>query len=131
MTSIRIVLLLLLASLAACRSTDDALRSAQSFVDEHYVTMDLTAAREHTTGVATRKVEEEQQLIEGQAIDQETLKPRVHYRLLERRPESDTRVSFLFEGEARVEELVFNRKWLVTVSREGEAWKVSNFQEYD
>jgi hypothetical protein len=122
---------LLLLSAVACQRSDEALRSAQSFVDEHYVTMDLPAAKQLTTGIATEKIAEEQHLIEGQTIDEATLKPRVHYKLLERRPEGDSRVSFLFQGEARVEELVFTRKWLVTVTREAEVWKVSNFQEFD
>ena len=52
---------------------------------------------------------------------------------LERRPEGDDRVSFLFQGEARGQDAsdVFTRKWLVTVKRTDGAWKVSNFHEYD
>lgn len=127
----RLPLLLAALVLTSCQQQDDALRTAQGFADAHYVTIDLAAAKALTTGVATRKIEEEQSLVEGQAIDEGTLQPRVHYALLERRPEGDDRVSFLFQGEARVEELVFTRKWLVTVTREEGGWRVSNYQEFE
>lgn len=123
--------LLFLLLLAACEPSDEAQRVARGFADEHYVTINLSKAKEYTTGLARKKIEEEQHLVEGQAIDAETLQPRVHYELLERRPEGDDRVSFLFQGEARVEDLLFTRKWLVTVRREGGDWKVSNFHEFE
>lgn len=129
MKTILLVLFLLCSS--GCQQQDEALRTAQAFADAHYVTIDLPAAKALTSGVATRKIEEEQRLVEGQAIDTETQQPRVHYTLVERRPEGDDRVSFLFQGEARVEELVFTRKWLVTVKREDGGWKVSNYQEFE
>jgi hypothetical protein len=122
----------LLVAVAACQPRDEALQTAQRFTDEHYVTIDLAAAKAYTTGLATRKIEEEERLVEGQVIDETTLKPRVHYTLIERRPEGDDRVSFLFQGEARVEDSdVFRRKWLVTVRRESGTWRVSNFHEFD
>jgi hypothetical protein len=128
---VRVALVLALLFLAGCQSQDDALRAARGFADEHYVSIDLEKAKQYTTGLATKKIEEEQHLVEGQTIDEGTLKPRVHYELLERRPEGDDRVSFLFKGEARVEDLLLTRKWLVTVKREGDGWKVSNFHEFD
>ncbi len=125
------IVLVALLSLSSCQRQDEPLRVAQGFIDAHYVTIDLPAAKAFTAGVATQKIEEEQKLVEGQKIDEGTLQPRVHYTLLERRPESDERISFLFQGEARVEELVFTRKWLVTVKLEDGAWKVSNYHEYE
>lgn len=118
--------------LASCQRGDEAQRAAQGFVDEHYVQIDLVAAKGYTTGLATKKIEEEEDLVKGQAMEENT-KPRVHYELLERRPEGDDRVTFLYKGEARGEDAndVFTRKWLVTVRREDGGWKVSNFHEYD
>jgi hypothetical protein len=130
----KILLLLAFAvALASCQRGDEALRTAQGFADQHYVRIDLPAAKEYTTGLATKKIEEEEGLIAGLAPDEENTRPRVHYTLLERRPEGDDRVSFLFQGEARGQDAsdVFTRKWLVTVKRDGAAWKVSNFHEYD
>ena len=129
-------ILLLLAfvfTVAACNRSDEALQTAQSFADQHYVRIDLKAAKEFTTGLATKKIEEEEGLVAGLSADEENTKPRVHYSLLERRPEGDDRVSFLFQGEARGQDAgdVFTRKWLVTVRRSDGVWKVSNFHEYD
>ena len=127
-----LVLVLALAA-ASCQRQDEALRAAQNFADQHYVRIDLPAAKQFTTGLATKKIEEEQTLVAGLVIDEESAKPRVHYNLLETRPEGDDRVSFLFQGEARGEDAsdVFTRKWLITVKRDDGGWKVSNFHEYD
>ena len=118
--------------LASCTRQDEAQRAAQGFVDEHYVQINLVAAKAYTSGLATKKIEEEEQLIAGQAMEEGT-KPHVHYELLERRPEGEDRVTFLYKGEARGEDAsdVFTRKWLVTVRREDGGWKVSNFHEFD
>jgi hypothetical protein len=107
--------------------------AAQGFTDQHYVLIDLPAAKQFTTGLATAKLEEEEQLIAGHGIDEGTAKPRVSYKLLERRPEGDDRVSFLFQGEARGQDSddVFSRKWLITVKLTDGVWKVSNFHEFD
>ena len=122
-----------LALVASCQQHDDAMRAAQNFTDQHYVAIDLAAAKQFTTGLATVKLEEEEQLVAGHAIDEGTAKPRVSYKLLERRPEGDDRVSFLFQGEARGQDSddVFSRKWLITVKRDESGWKVSNFHEFD
>jgi len=125
--------LALLIVLSSCQPGDDALRAAENFADEHYVNIDLAAAKQYTTGLATKKVEEEQTLVADNKIDESTAKPNVHYKLLERRPEGDDRVTFLFEGEARGEDAsdVFVRKWLLTVKLEDGAWKVSNFHDFE
>ena len=125
--------LITLVALASCTQRDEAERAALSFTDEHYVKIDLAAAKTFTTGLATKKIEDEQKLLEGVAPDDGSAKPRVSYQLLERRAEGDDRVTFLFRGEARGEDAndVFTRKWLVTVKREDGAWKVSNFHEFD
>lgn len=129
----RIVLLALLASLAACRpSADTPQGTARRFVDEHYVRIDLAAAKQYCTGLAAHKVENEQDLTRGQVIDASTRKPRVYYTLLDTKSEGDDRVSFVFEGSIRVEDAgTFKKKWLVTTKKTGAAWKVSNFQEFD
>ena len=130
----RITLLLALSAIfAACQpSADTAEGTARRFVDEHYVRMNLEAAKSYSTGLATHKVEEEQALINGQVIDESTRKPQVHYKLLETKPEGEDRISFVFEGSIRVEDAgTFTQKWLVTARKDSAAWKVSNYQEFD
>src|SRR5262249_22444930 len=115
--------------LVSCQPQDESVRVARGFADEHYVKIDLAEAKKLTTGLATKKIEEEQHLVEGNAIDEGTAKPHVSYKLLETRPEGDDRVTVLFQGEARGDDAgeVFTRKWLITVKREDGEWKVSNF----
>lgn len=125
-------ILALLSMLAACPSAGgEARRAAERFVDEHYVTIDLEAAKRLCSGVAARKVEKELALTRGQAIDETTRKPKVHYRLQESRGGDDSPV-FVFEGTIEVEDGgTFQRKWLVTTGRDGGSWKVSNFEEFE
>ena len=123
---------IVLVAASACRSDGGAARGvAEAFVDQHYVRIDLAAARPFCTGVALQKLGNEQHLTQGQQIDESTRKPAVHYRLLETKddPEHPT---FVFQGTVDVDDAgQFTRKWLITMRRDGAAWKVSNFEEFD
>ena len=123
----------LLTVLGACGADPSTPRgTAERFLDAHYVAIDLPAAREFTSGVARQKVEEEMRLVEGQTIDETTRKPTVHYRLLEEHPDGGDAVRFLYRGQITVEDAGgFERRWMVTVRRDGEAWRVTNYQELE
>jgi hypothetical protein len=125
-----VVLALLAASAVACGSDPSTARgTAERFLDAHYVRIDLAGTLPLTAGLARHKVEQEIALVEGQAIDESTRKPTVHYTLLEERPETDA-VNFLFRGSIRVEDAdSFERRWLVTVRRQDDGWRVTNYQE--
>src|SRR5437867_3359855 len=77
-------LALVLASVVlGCRPDPSTPRgTAERFLDAHFVHIDLPAALEFTAGLARHKVEDEIRLVAGQAIDETTRKPSVHYRLL-------------------------------------------------
>jgi hypothetical protein len=124
--------LLLAMTLAACRSDPNSARGvAERFVDQHYVQINLAAAKPYCVGLALKKVEDEQRLTQGQTIDESTRKPSVHYRLIDKKEDAD-QASFVFEGTIHVEDAgKFTRKWLITTRREGGVWKVSNFEEFD
>ncbi|HWP58186.1 MAG TPA: hypothetical protein VNL14_09885 [Candidatus Acidoferrales bacterium] len=120
------------SALAACRRD---LRTAdgvtEEFLDQHYVHINLVKAREYTVGLAEKKVDEEIRLTAGQVIDASTRKPRVHYRLLERKESAD-RVSFLYLATIQPEDAPeFTRRWLVFARKHGDTWRVSNFTEFD
>ncbi len=117
---------------AACRSDDTtSLGVAERFVDQHYVEINLEAAKPFCVGLALKKLQEEQRLTRGQTIDESTRKPTVHYRLVDKKDDPE-QPSFVFEGTIRVEDAgQFVRKWLVTTRRDGAVWKVSNFEEFD
>jgi hypothetical protein len=127
---ILLVLALLLA--AACnRDLSSAQGVAEEFVDRHYVAMDLQKSKDLAVSVALAKVNEQIRLIEGHKIDASTQKPKISYRLLEKK-ESERRASFLFEGTIRSDDnMSFTRQWLITARKEGDLWRVSNFTESD
>jgi hypothetical protein len=117
---------------AACgRDLRTAQGVAEEFVDRHYVEIDLQKAKEYSVGLALQKIDDEIRLTSGQAIDASTRKPRVHYRLVEKK-EADGRASFLYEGTIRAEDAPeFTRRWLIVARKEGGGWRVSNFSESD
>lgn len=129
----RVVLVLLcFVVLFACRRdlrTPEGV--AEEFVDQHYVQINLSKAKEYTVGLAQKKLDEEIRLTTGQVIDSSTRKPRVHYKLVERK-EAPGRASFLYLATIQAEDAPgFTRRWLIFARKEGDAWRVSNFTEFD
>lgn len=118
--------------LAGCEGAGDATArgAAEAFLDRHYVEIDLPGSRDYTVGLARRKVDERIRLTSGHSIDTGTRKPRVYYRLLERR-EAGGGAAFVYELTVRPEDAdEFRRRVLVRVRREGPGWRVSNYVEY-
>lgn len=104
--------------------------TAESFLDAHYVRIDLEAALPFTSGLARHKVESEIDLTQGQPIDDSTRKPTVHYTLLEEHPDGGQAVNYLYRGSITVADADrFERRWLVTVRHEDGGWRVTNYQE--
>lgn len=126
------LLVLAWMTMGGCRADEkSSLGVAERFVDQHYVQIDLEAAKPFCTGVALKKLQDEQRLTQGQTIDESTRKPTVRYRLIQKSDEPD-QGSFIFEGTIQVEDAgQFVRKWLVTTRRDDAGWKVSNFEEFD
>jgi hypothetical protein len=126
------MLLLALLSVAACsRDLGTAQGVVEEFVDQHYVHIDIPKAKRYTVGLALQKLDEEIRLTSGQIIDASTRKPRVNYKMLEKR-EADGRASFLYEGTIISDDgSSFTRKWLIAARKDGGQWRVSNFSESD
>lgn len=122
----------LLLALAGCQGEGDTTPrgAAEAFMDSHYVEIDLAKAREFTAGLARSKIDEELRLTSGQAIDVATRKPRVYYKLLQRR-ESRGRTAFVYELTIRPDDGgEFTRKLMIRVRKEEAGWRVSNYMEY-
>jgi hypothetical protein len=121
----------MLLSVAACRPDPSTPRgTAERFLDAHYVHIDLRSALPFTSGLARHKVESELELVKGVDIDDTTRKPTVHYTMLEERPDGAESVSYLYRGSIAVDGAdSFERRWLVTVRRESDGWRVTNYQE--
>jgi hypothetical protein len=122
----------LAAGLAACApDPSTAQGTAERFLDAHYVTIELANALPYTSGVARQKVEREMELVQGFAIDETTVKPIVRYRLLKEDADADGGSRFLYRGTIRLDGADgFERQWLVTVRREAEGFRVTNYQEF-
>jgi hypothetical protein len=104
---------------------------ADEFVDQHYVNFDLQKAKAYAVSLALDKINEEIRLTAGQKIDASTQKPKINYRLLEKK-EGERRASFLYEGTIQSDDgSSFTRKWLVAARKEADQWRVSNFTESD
>jgi len=129
----RIALVLSLLLVAGCRAAADTPRgTAERFLDAHYVRIDLPAALEFTADLARHKVEDELRLVQGQAIDEGTRKPSVHYRLLEEHPDGSAAVRYLYRGSITVEDADrLERRWLVTVRFAEGGWHVTNYEEFE
>ncbi len=127
-----VLLSLGLMGLTACgRDLRTAQGVAEEFVDQHYVFIDLQRAREYTVGLALQKLDEEIRLTAGQVIDLSTRKPKIHYRLLEKK-EAQDHASFLYEGTIQAEDAPeFKRRWMVTARKAKDHWRISNFTDYD
>jgi hypothetical protein len=125
---------MLLLLLASCHGSGGAPRSAaEGFLDEHYVHINLEAAKQYCVGVARFKVEEEQRLVGDQQIDASTRRPRVTYSLAEQKDEAEDHVTFVYGATVHFDDGGDTAlRWLVTVRREDDgSWKVSNYQEFE
>jgi len=121
----------LILTLGACnRDLQTAKGVVEEFVDQHYVYIDLKVAKQYCVGLALHKINEEIRLTAGQVIDTSTRKPKIYYRLIERK-EEEQRASFLYEGTIRAQDAPeFTRRWLIIARKEDGQWRVSNFTEY-
>jgi hypothetical protein len=122
--------LLMALLVGACgRDLNSAQGVVEEFVDQRFVQFDLGKAKLFAVSVALEKVNEELRLTAGHKIDAATQKPRINYKLLEKR-EGDRRASFLYEGTINADDgTSFTRKWLISARKDGNDWKVSNFTE--
>jgi hypothetical protein len=121
-----------LVLLAACGPDPSTPRgTAESFLDAHYVRIDLPQALPLTSGLAHQKVTKEIELVKDVVIDESTRKPTVHYTFIEERPDGEQAVSYIYRGHIAVDGAdAMERRWLLTVRREADGWRVTNFQEF-
>lgn len=130
-TSRRSLAILVVLLLAACGPDPSTPRgTAESFLDAHYVRIDLPSALPFTSGLAHQKVTKEIDLVKDVVIDETTHKPTVHYTFLEERPDGEA-FSYVYRGHIAVEGADgMERRWMLTVRQEPEGWRVTNFQEF-
>jgi hypothetical protein len=124
---------ILLVALAAsgCTKANSARGVVDRFITAHYMAIDLKSAEPMCTGLALDKIRQEMKLTQGQAIDETTRKPVIHYKLKAERDAPD-HIQYVFRATIEVPEGgSFEKNWMITARKEGGTWKVSNFSEYD
>ena len=128
-----VIIVMAAAALLAggCKPANTPRGVVDRFIEAHYLAMNLKSTERWCTGLALAKLHQEEALTAGQAIDEETRKPTIHYRLQEER-DAKNRVMYLFLATIDVPDGgSFYKKWMITARKEGEIWKVSNYSEYD
>ncbi len=121
---------LLLTGSAACKPAAGTARAAaETFLDAHYVRIELQASFDQSVGLAREKVREELELTAEVEAPEATAKPRIHYKQINVR-EKPGSVSFVYELTISPEgSAPFTREVMLTVRRGDGGWKVSNFTE--
>ncbi len=114
-----------------CKPANTSRGVVERFIEAHYIAMNLKSSERWCTGLALDKLHKEEALTLGQAIDDETRKPTIHYKLKDQRDGQD-RVIYLFLATIDVPDGgSFEKKWMISARKEGAIWKVSNYIEYD
>ena len=124
-----LALAVLVTLLAGCTSSDPRRGVAEQFIDRLYVRIDQSAARELTVGLAAAKIDEEIRLKAGQAIDESTRQPSIHYSFVQHGDDGQSGTSsVVYELHVMPDGAdAFTRKLILTLRREGEAWRVANY----
>lgn len=118
-------------AVTACSSVEGPEAVAQSFAEEYYVHPDLARAKALAYGVARRKIEEEERLVQaathgGGAADRE-----VSYNLHETRKMGEDKIFFVYDITISVDRRVMKKRATIATGRIKERWRVTNFQETD
>jgi hypothetical protein len=130
-----LVVFLLLAATAlfpACGKASDAEATASSFVDRYYVKVDLVMAKQLTEGLATRKIEQEEALLQGSTGGPARAGQRdVAYRLLEKREEGD-HLYFVYDLSITGQGVpALKKRSLLSVGKRDGVWRITNFRDFD
>lgn len=127
------VLLLFAATLfPACGKAADAETTASRFVDQYYVKVDLMMAKQLTDGLATRKIEQEEALLQGGSGGSAGTRQRdVTYRLLEKREEGE-HLFFVYDLNITGRGVpTLKKRSLLSVGKKDGTWRITNFRDFD
>ena len=128
----RILLPLLALFLTACTGTPPGPEGiARAFVDRYYAAADPGAAARYASGLARRKLEEEQRLAAETVGDPRARERQVDTTLEGRQEAGEDRVFFAFLVTVQVGPLNLRKRVVVATGREGDVWSVTNYRETD
>ena len=122
------MLVLTVLALPGCHSSDPRQATAERFIDELFVKIDQPAARRLATGLAASKIDDEIRLKDGQAIDDTTRQPQIHYTFVQTGPEKDDAASLVYDLHVAPDGAdAFTRRLVLTVRQDDGTWKVANY----
>ena len=115
----------------SCGNASDAEVTASRFIDHYYVKADLTGARRFTEGLAARKIEQEQALVQGATRGAGDRQREVTYRLFEKRNEGG-RLLLVYDLNIKGQGVpTLSKRSLLSVEKIGGAWRIMNFHDFD
>ncbi|MFQ5847884.1 MAG: hypothetical protein ACE5IQ_09500 [Candidatus Methylomirabilales bacterium] len=118
-------------ALAACTPAEGPESVARSFVERYYVQPDLPKAKALAYGLARRKIEDEERLLQAVARATGAAGRDVSYRLHTTRKVGDIKVLFVYDLTISVDRRVFKKQAIIATGRVKEGWRVTNFQDAD
>lgn len=120
-----------LLALAACSAAEDPESIAQSFVERYYVHPDLPRAKALAHGLARRKIEEEERLLEAVTRRGGAANRGVSYSLHSTRKMWEGKIFFVYDITISVDSREMKKRAFIATGRVKEGWRVTNFQESD
>ncbi len=117
-----------LAVAGGCHSSDPRQALAERFIDALFIKIDQPSARELATGLAASKIDEEIRLKAGQAIDESTRQPTVHYTFVQLGAAPDESASLVYDLHVSPDGAdTFTQRLILSLRQDGGAWKVANY----
>ena len=128
----RALFLLLALSLAACGTEPAGAEGvARAFVDRYYAAADPEAAARYASGLARRKLEEEQRLAAETVADPRAREREVEATLEGQQAQGEDRIFFTFLITVRIGPFSLRKRVLVATAKQAGAWSVTNYRETD
>ena len=128
----RALFLLLALSLAACGTEPAGAEGvARAFVDRYYAAADPGAAAPYASGLARKKLEEEQRLAAETVADLRAREREVEATLEGEQAQGEDRIFFTFLVTVRVGPFSLRKRVLVATAKQAGAWSVTNYRETD
>lgn len=123
-----VALLALTLVLGSCGTDPATPRGVAERFLQAYFGLDLGAASEASAHRAHELIEEERRLTVGQRIDAQTRVPTIRYWLLREEAGDGATVHLVYEVRVTIPDAeTSEQRWLVTLGRVGERWKVVDF----
>src|SRR6266849_1771951 len=113
-----LVAALLLAG--GCHSSDPRQALAEHFIDALFIKIDQPSARELATGLAASKIDEEIRLKTGQAIDESTRQPTIHYTFVQLGGSENESASLVYDLHVSADGAdSFTQRLILTLRQDG------------